>query len=339
MDNTILTTVQPPLTNSHPAPALPQTSGIDYLQTVNQQMMQQLAMMQQHLYLQTIQPLKARLEQKRLKVAAECPAIGKDLLVQFKTGGEYATTDTNVVKNTLKPLLEKHGLNYHCTPLSHTCTQQGTGYMYKVVLQFSITDVETGYAEVVPGEWLGIWIGSLDKGYQSAITNGIGKFLIIYFSIASFDRPDEAAYDANGNLLSIKEKKPRQQPPAETGNQQQPTKSELDYGRAKAVFSAITEAAVVRAKYDSLLKVTGTQKYDVPSLKRAYIERYYQLSDLDLSEESQHKFINENWKGTLYKPNDKNKHYRIFCLDAEILIRQPETVENLKKLAQFKQEK
>lgn len=330
MDTTTILTTAPP--------ALPQTEGNDFLQAANLQLMQQLLMMQQQLNAQAIQPLRARLEQKRLKVAADCPAIGKDILVQFKNGDGYSTTDTNVVKNTLKPLLQQHGLNYHCTPLNHTCTSQGSGYMYKVVLQFSVTDVESGYTEVIPGEWLGIWIGSLDKGYQSAITNGIGKFLVIYFSIASFDRPEEQAYDSNGNPITLKEKKSRQpQPPAP--EPPQPTKSELDYERAKAVLSAIKTAPEVKQKYEALLKTTGQHAYDVAALKKAYIERYYQIADLDISDENQLKFVVENWKGNIYAPSEKHKHHRIFCLDAEIQIRLPETVNNLKKLPQFKTQK
>lgn len=341
MQETVLTTPSAQeLTTSMNGQANPPFGGSEYLKSISLQLMQQVTMMQQHLFAQAIQPLKARLEQKRLKVAAECPAIGKDLLVQFKTGGEYATTDTNVVKNTLKPLLDRHGLNYNCIPLSHTCTPAGTGHLYKVALQFSVTDVESGYTETIPGEWIGMFIGSLDKAYQSAITNGIGKFLIIYFSIASFDRPEEQAYDANGNPVALKEKKPRHQ---QSSNPEttapQPTKSELDYGRAKAVFSAIPTASEVRSKYDALRKATGAQKYEPAALKRAYIERYYQLVDLDLSEESQFKFIAENWKGVIYSPNDKHSHHRIFCLDAEIQIRTVETVDNLTKLTQFKVKK
>ena len=55
--------------------------------------------------------------------------------------------------------------------------------------------------------------------------------------------------------------------------------------------------------------------------------------------ENQHKFIAENWKGTLYAPSGKQQNFRIYVLDAEVAIRNQQTVENLKKLAQFKTEK
>ena len=51
------------------------------------------------------------------------------------------------------------------------------------------------------------------------------------------------------------------------------------------------------------------------------------------------KFIAENWKGTLYAPSGKQQNFRIYVLDAEVAIRNQQTVENLKKLAQFKTEK
>lgn len=312
----------------------------------NSVLMAQIAQMQNMLAIQHIQPLKAALERKRLKVMANCPPIGKDLLVQFKTGGEYSTTDTNVVKNTLKPLLDQYGITYQCAPLTHTVTNQPNGsYLYKVALRFNLIDVETGYCETAPGEWYGIWIGSLDKGYASAITNGIGKFLVSYFSISSFDRPDEYATDEQGNPVVIREQKGtgrRQQQPirhvAAPAEEQATSKSELDYGRAKAVFGVIKHAEEVKQKYEELLKLKD-KPYDKASVKRAFIERYYQLVDLDLSDENQQKFIVENWKGTLYTPNGKQQHYRIYVMDAEIVIRSEETAQNLQKLEQFKKSK
>ncbi|OWY19307.1 hypothetical protein C7N43_31385, partial [Sphingobacteriales bacterium UPWRP_1] len=93
----------------------------------------------------------------------------------------------------------------------------------------------------------------------------------------------------------------------------------------------------VKQRYEELLK--DKQQFDKASLKRAFIERYYQLVDLDLSDENQHKFIVENWKGTLYTPNGKQQHYRIYVMDAEIVIRSEETAQNLQKLEQFKKSK
>ena len=321
--------------------------GIDaFAQLVQQNsvLMAQMVKMQHKMAMQSMLPLKAALERKRLRVIADCPPIGKDLLVQFKTGGEYSTTDTNVVKNTLNPLLGLHGISYTCTPVAHTVNTQSNGsYLYKVQLQFTIADTETGYTEPIAGEWYGIWIGSLDKGYASAITNGIGKFLINYFNVASFDRPDEYATDANGNPVVIREQKSgrkqsNRQVSAPATSEQAPTKSELDYGRARAVLSAIKTPEAVKTKYEELLK-SKSDPYDKAAAKRAFIERYYQLTDLDLSDENQHKFITENWKGTLYTPNSKQQHYRIYVMDAEIAIRSEETVQNLQKLEQFKKSK
>lgn len=315
------------------------SNALELLVQQNSLLMSQLQMLHSQLNSHLELPLKAALERKRLKVMAACPAIGKDLLVQFRTGGEYTTTDTNVVKNALKPLLDANLFAYQCTPISHTVTPQQSGSsLYKVALRFTVTDCETGYSEIVPGEWYGIWIGSLDKAYASAITNGIGKFLISYFNIACFDRPEETATDATGNAITIRERNGRKQQPAASagsGADAMPTKAELDLQKSKAIFSAIKTAAEVKTKYEQLLK-DKQQQLDKASLKRAFIERYYQLEDLDLSDENQHKFITENWKGTLYAPTGKQQHYRIYVLDAEIAIRDTHTAENLQKLAQFK---
>lgn len=316
-------------------------NALELLVQQNSLLMSQLQLLHSQLNSHLELPLKAALERKRLKVMASCPAIGKDLLVQFKTGGEYTTTDTNVVKNALKPLLDANLFAYQCTPITHTVTAQQNGsHLYKVALRFTVTDCETGYCEIVPGEWYGIWIGSLDKGYASAITNGIGKFLISYFNIACFDRPEETATDTNGNAITIRERSKKQQPAAagSGGDAQQPTKAELDYGKTKAIFSAIKNAQDVKKKYEDLLMDKQQQLYK-SSLKRAFIERYYQLQDLDLSDENQLKFITDNWKGTLYAPSGKQQNFRIYVLDAEIAIRNQQTVENLKKLEQFKTEK
>jgi len=99
--------------------------------------------------------------------------------------------------------------------------------------------------------------------------------------------------------------------------------------------TANKNAQDVKQRYEELLK-DKQQQLDKTALKRAFIERYYQLEDLDLSDENQHKFITENWKGTLYAPTGKQQHYRIYVLDAEIAIRDTHTAENLQKLAQFK---
>lgn len=325
-----------------PAPgANVNSNALELLVQQNSLLMSQLQLLHSQLNSHMELPLKAALERKRLKVMAACPAIGKDLLVQFKTGGEYTTTDTNVVKNALKPLLDANLFAYQCTPISHTVTPQQNGsHLYKVALRFTVTDCETGYCEIVPGEWYGIWIGSLDKGYASAITNGIGKFLISYFNIACFDRPEETATDTNGNAITIRERNKKQQPAAAATSttDAQPTKSELDYGKSKAIFSAIKNAQDVKQRYEELLK-DKQQQLDKTALKRAFIERYYQLEDLDLSDENQLKFISENWKGTLYAPSGKQQNFRIYVLDAEVAIRNQQTVENLKKLAQFKTEK
>lgn len=301
----------------------------------NSLLLSQLSMLHSQLNSHLELPLKAALERKRLKVMSACPAIGKDLLVQFKTGSEYTTTDTNVVKNAIKPLLDANMFAYQCTPLSHTVTPQQNGsHLYRVALRFTVTDCETGYCETIPGEWYGIWIGSLDKGYASAITNGTGKFLISYFNIACFDRPEEIAADATGNQVVIRERKKTGAATQPAGHGQ-PTKQELDYGKCKAIFSAIKTSDEVKKKYEGMVKDKDCV-YDKGAMKRAFIERFYQIEDLDLSDENQHRFITENWKGTLYEPSGNKNEYRIYVFDAEIGIRTPETVENLKKLAQFK---
>ena len=305
------------------------------------QMFNDLRAANQMLVAQLAQPLKALLESKRLRIIAECPVIGKDMVVQFRSGGEYATTDNNVIKLALKPLLERHSISYHCHPISHTVSAQGSSHLYKVMLQFSVTDAETGYTEVVPGEWVGLWLGSLDKGYASAITNGIGKFLINYFSISSLDRPEEYSTDADGNMVVHREKTAKKTartdaPQQQQAATQQPTRAELDYQKVKAVLGVIASAHEVKAKYEAIKK---DKNYDQAAAKRAYVERYYQLVDLDLSEETQLRFITENWNGTIYKPTGKINHSRIYCMNAEIAVRLPETVDNLKQLAQFKIEK
>jgi len=325
-----------------PSPNTNQNTAVELLIQQNSVLMGQMAIMQQQMAQQYELPLRAALARKRLRVIGQVPAIGKDLLVQFRGGTEYTTTDTNVVKDVLKSLMDANGLSYQVTPHSHKVKeQQSYGYYHEVSLQFMVTDVDTGYSEIVPGDWLGIFIGSLDKGYSAAITNGTGKFLISYFNISSFDRPEEPAFDVNGNPVAIKEKKPattnqRQQTTPSTDKQ--PTKAELDYQKAKAVFSALKTSDAVKDKWEAFTKLPE-KPFETASFKRAYIERYYQLVDLDLSDENQNKFIVENWKGKLYNPSGKISHYRIYVLDAEIAIRDENTAKNLKTLAQFKEEK
>jgi len=315
-------------------------AAIELLINQNSVIMGQLSYLQTIISKQAEQPLKAALERKRLSVIGQCPSIGKDMLVKFQSSS-YTTTDTNVIKEVLKPLLAANGISYQCTPLNHTTkpsSSNNSSYLHDVALQFCVTDVETGYTEIIPGEWRGVWMGSIDKGYSSAITNGIGKFLVNYFNISSFDRPEENAADEFGNTVSIRERKSTatsKKAGTTPENEQQITKAELDYQQARAVFSAIKTAEALKAKYEELVK---QKTHDKAQLKRAFIERHYQLSDLDLSDENQYKFIAENWNGTLYKPNGKQANYRIFVCNAEISISDT-IVKQLQELAQYKQTK
>ena len=326
-----------------PSPNTNQNTAVELLIQQNSVLMGQMVILQQQMAQQYELPLRAALARKRLRVIGQVPAIGKDLLVQFRTGPEYTTTDTNVVKDVLKALLDKNGISYQANPAQHSAKPQPNGsFLHEVSLQFTVVDVDTGYTEIVPGDWQGIWIGSIDKGYASAITNGIGKFLISYFNISSFDRPEEPAYDGNGNPVSFKERKPAggstQRNPAAPVTDKQPTKAELDYQKAKAIFSALKTDKAVKEKWDAFTKLPE-KPFETASFKRAYIERYYQLVDLDLSDENQHKFIVENWKGKLYNPSGKISHYRIYVLDAEIAIRDENTAKSLQTLEQFKEAK
>ena len=325
-------------------PSPNQNNAVELLIQQNGVLMGQMAILQQKMAQQFELPLRAALARKRLRVIGQVPAIGKDLLVQFRTGGEYTTTDTNVVKDVLKSLMDANGISYQVTPHNHKVQSQQNGYYHEVSLQFTVIDVDTGYSEVIPGDWRGMFIGSLDKGYASAITNGTGKFLISYFNISSFDRPEEPAFDGNGNPVSLKERKPSaggnttQRKANETPTEKTPTKTELDYQKAKAIFSALKTPEAVKEKYDAFLKLSD-KPFEPASFKRAYIERYYQIVDLDLSDENQHKFVVENWKGKLYLPSGKINHYRIYVLDAEIAIRNEDTAKNLQTLDQFKEAK
>ncbi len=89
-----------------PSPNTNQNTAVELLIQQNSVLMGQMVILQQQMAQQYELPLRAALARKRLRVIGQVPAIGKDLLVQFRTGPEYTTTDTNVVKDVLKSLLD-----------------------------------------------------------------------------------------------------------------------------------------------------------------------------------------------------------------------------------------
>ncbi|MHC4258203.1 MAG: ERF family protein [Planctomycetota bacterium] len=127
--------------------------------------------------------LCAKLARKKNKVVKLVQGIRK---TGYNDYDEYAFVEEAEVVRVLRSALTEAGLSLSVSAseiLRSDAIATGTNYTLKMT--FTLTDTETGYAEVIP--WLAMGADAGDKALYKAYTSGVKYFLLKTFLLPTDD--------------------------------------------------------------------------------------------------------------------------------------------------------
>ena len=127
--------------------------------------------------------LCAKLSRKKNKVIKLVQGIRK---TGYNDYDEYAFVEEAEVVRVLRSALTEAGLSLSVSAsdiLRSDAVASGTNYTLKMT--FTLTDAETGYAEVIP--WLAMGADAGDKAVYKAYTSGVKYFLLKTFLLPTDD--------------------------------------------------------------------------------------------------------------------------------------------------------
>lgn len=158
--------------------------------------------------------MKAKFHAKKAKATAEMKRIPKN---GFNSFHNYAYARESDVKDHVREILRENNLSITSDLLNRSeimvKTRQGEATKTDVVMEFQITDTETGYYELYRLD--GVAIDNGDKGSYKAYTNTIKYFLMNEFLIPTGDDVEEASPE----LQPGKQEQPKQQQRPQQSNQ------------------------------------------------------------------------------------------------------------------------
>jgi hypothetical protein len=144
--------------------------------------------------------LHAKLQKKKAMVTAQVERIPKNGYNKFHN---YQYSTESDVKDGIRPILAEVGLSL--TPqLVHdekilVDTKQGKQWLHTIEMEFTLTDVETGYMEIVRSKGEGT--DTSDKGIYKAYAGCIKYYLINNFQISTGEKEnDPEAGDTEQNF-------------------------------------------------------------------------------------------------------------------------------------------
>lgn len=171
------------------------------------------------------------------KIMSEVPVIEKD---KTNTFHGYSYASEAIIKQTIQPLLVKHGILFHL----EVGSVQRTGTIEHLNCIYHFTDIES--AETLSGSFIGSGEDKGDKATYKAITGAIKYILTSTFLIPTGDDPE----NENGQLKKLPVKTQEKQEeviPFEDGENVKNEKP-LSYPKKDDSLCRICGAGLVRSK-------------------------------------------------------------------------------------------
>ena len=217
---------------------------------------------------------KAKFHAKKAKATAEMKRIPKNGFNKFHN---YAYAQESDVKDSVREILRENNLSITSDLLERTetmiNTKQGQATKTDVVMEFTITDAETGFYEMYRLD--GVAVDNGDKGAYKAYTNTIKYFLMNEFLIPTGDdvEADAPVYAPQNN------QEPRGNQNRPQTNQPAQNRSQGNQGQNNGQFP--TWKKIMNAE-DRLVEVSGRTKAEVRrSLENSFgqIPKYKDLDE------------------------------------------------------------
>lgn len=221
--------------------------------------------------------LKAKFHAKKAKATAEMKRIPKNGFNKFHN---YAYAQESDVKDSVREILRENNLSITSDLIARTesmiNTKQGQATKTDVVMEFTITDAETGFFEIYRLD--GVAVDNGDKGAYKAYTNTIKYFLMNEFLIPTGDD-----VEADAPQIAPQQQQQHQEPRGNqnrpNGNPQPQNRSQGNQGQNNGQFP--TWKKIMNAE-DRLVEVSGRTKAEVRrSLENSFgqIPKYKDLDE------------------------------------------------------------